>query len=418
MRISIVSISLAFALAAGWQNVLGVEISINDWLTAVDGSFSEPANWTLNTVPNESHHIYFRAHIPDPPPPYAVNFTENIANGALYVESNNVTFDLGGFTHIIAPLDIGDGVITEGRVNIAGEIAANGNLTITNGTAAYRSVSVAEPWDAFGIFNISGAHLVADSLSVAENGRYGLLFIDDNATAEIGGAVNVGPGGEVFVVDALLHLTGIEPITLNGRLRGSGLVQAHVDNVGGIVNPAADPDAPQPRTAILQIDGNYSQHNTGMLTIDLAGAIPGDEHDRLAVSGAASLDGALHVALANDFVPQNTDSFVILTATAASGTFANCAARHKVSGRVRPLRYRVYSHGRHVEQLRPAAGLSLDQSRQRHFQQCGVLGSIRAAGTARQVYFRSKRRVCRRFRRRSHQQPLAGRCRRCNAELK
>ena len=348
--------------------------------------------------------------------------------------------------HIRLPnQDIGDGVITEGSVQIAQVNGDNGSLNITNGTAAYRSVTVAESFNTIGALSVTGSNtllktdllvlsssgsasgsinagarveihpvnqnwvylgngmngsgslsvtgtgsslvggldpggnptkpqimvggnltgdpngtgqlyigqgglveasnivigggfgtsnntvmvmdptsrLVADSLTIAENSGQGTFFVGNGATAEIGGPVNVGPAADLYVVNALLHLTGSQPITLNGRMHGSGVVQAKVENVGGIVNPSTDPDAPQPRTAILQIDGDYRQHNTGTLAIDLAGTTPGSLYDRLTVSGAANLDGTLNVELQNGFIPQNTDSFTILSAGAVSGTFAN-----------------------------------------------------------------------------------------------
>ena len=78
-------------------------------------------------------------------------------------------------------------------------------------------------------------------------------------------------------------------VTLNGgTLAGSGTVDGSVTNNGGTVAPGGSP-------GILTITGSYTQGAGGTLRIEIDGLTVGTEYDRLAVTGAASLDGTLAI---------------------------------------------------------------------------------------------------------------------------
>lgn len=105
-------------------------------------------------------------------------------------------------------------------------------------------------------------------------------------------------------------------MTVNGgMLTGFGLVQAAVANTGGTF-------APGDAIGVLAIQGNYSQGASGTLEIELGGHTPGNEHDQLNVSGAATLGGTVRIRFANGFTPQAGDQFTILTYAQRNGSFA------------------------------------------------------------------------------------------------
>jgi hypothetical protein len=60
----------------------------------------------------------------------------------------------------------------------------------------------------------------------------------------------------------------------------------------------------------LQVNGNFTLGESGILELDLGW----DSWDRLAISGAASLDGTIDVNLSGDVFPANGQTFTILTA--------------------------------------------------------------------------------------------------------
>lgn len=72
----------------------------------------------------------------------------------------------------------------------------------------------------------------------------------------------------------------------------------------------------------LTIVGSYTQTSAGTLNLELGGLAPGSQHDRLAVKGPATLDGALLVSLIDGFQPFGGDSFEVMTWFTRSGSFA------------------------------------------------------------------------------------------------
>jgi hypothetical protein len=59
-----------------------------------------------------------------------------------------------------------------------------------------------------------------------------------------------------------------------------------------------------------------------VLSIDIGGTNPGTDFDQLAITGTATLDGTLNVALINGFVPDPGSTYVIMTFSSLSSTFA------------------------------------------------------------------------------------------------
>jgi len=141
------------------------------------------------------------------------------------------------------------------------------------------------------------------------------------------GTVEVVAGSLVFQQgmengeDAVINLGGgtLDPgeeliLESGDSLVGSGTLAANLVN-GGTVSPGASP-------GIITVDGDYENLNSGVLQIELGGTEAGTEYDRLDVSGSAALDGVLNVTLANDFIPQPGDSFIILTYGSGTGAFS------------------------------------------------------------------------------------------------
>ncbi|MCG3126315.1 MAG: hypothetical protein CHACPFDD_01147 [Phycisphaerae bacterium] len=110
-------------------------------------------------------------------------------------------------------------------------------------------------------------------------------------------------------------LNSNQPIKIQGGdLSGNGGVSGNLQNSGGTVKPGQSPGT-------LTITGSYIQSVTAALSIELGGHTPGAEHDVLVVNGPATLGGTLELRLMDGFVPQDGDSFQILTASAVTGSF-------------------------------------------------------------------------------------------------
>jgi hypothetical protein len=124
-------------------------------------------------------------------------------------------------------------------------------------------------------------------------------------------------GGSTMVNGTLTITSGALALA-GGSLRGGGTISASggVSNTGGSIEPGTS-------TGILSITGSLTQTAGGSVSVELRGTTPGSGHDRLAVTGAVSLNGTLNVTLIGGFVPESGDTFTILTSgSAVTGTFA------------------------------------------------------------------------------------------------
>jgi len=131
----------------------------------------------------------------------------------------------------------------------------------------------------------------------------GTFTIDSDRTlAFAAGFTNTGG---TFTVNGT---AGGDVALTGGALAGSGTLSGNVANTGGTVKPAGR----------LSIGGSYAQGAGATLETDLAAA----GSDLLAVGGAANLAGTLSLVRAPGFNPRSGTKFLVLTATARTGTFA------------------------------------------------------------------------------------------------
>src|SRR5690606_29283982 len=87
-----------------------------------------------------------------------------------------------------------------------------------------------------------------------------------------------------------------------GLLGGNGAF----DVTNGTVT-VAGPVSPGLSAGTLTWTGDYAPAATSSLVVELGGLAPGTEHDVLAVSGAATLAGALDLRLLDGYVPEVGD---------------------------------------------------------------------------------------------------------------
>ena len=127
-------------------------------------------------------------------------------------------------------------------------------------------------------------------------------------------------GGNMNIRNDLVTGSGVIDVR-EGSVSGNGTIGGNLVNAAGEVAPGNSP-------GILSVDGNYTQAAGGTLEIELAanGGVAGTDHDRLAVTLAASLDGTLDLQLDGGYMPTIGDSFAgIVTAGALSGNFATAS---------------------------------------------------------------------------------------------
>jgi len=165
----------------------------------------------------------------------------------------------------------------------------------------------------------------------------GSAVISDTRLTLIAGDFVIRNGARAQAEVVVLRPEGSTP----GRLAGDGSIVGAFSNAGQV-----DPGA-QSSPGTLRIKGDFIQRPhtippvetafqdtdfpsarqilAGELRIDIAGRDPG-EHDRLEVSGSATLGGTLRATLAEGFQPVWGDRFVFLTAGAIDPGFETLEA--------------------------------------------------------------------------------------------
>jgi hypothetical protein len=112
-------------------------------------------------------------------------------------------------------------------------------------------------------------------------------------------------------------MAGTLDVSNGSVLRGSGTI------VGNVINRSrvepGNPFSSSPGT--LNIEGDYTQTAAGVLNIKIGGLNPAS-FDQLIVTGRATLDGTLRIAVVNNFVPNVGNTFKIMTFGSRTGTFA------------------------------------------------------------------------------------------------
>jgi T5SS/PEP-CTERM-associated repeat protein len=175
----------------------------------------------------------------------------------------------------------------------------------------------------------------AGSMTIANGGLVTSALIADVAqgAASTGDVLVTGPGSQWFSGGAIrLGLNGgyatltvadgglVDPtfgllVHDHGTVMGDGTIDATLlNNVSGVVRPGLS-------AGTLTVDGGFMQGTDGHLRLEIAGTGAG-QHDLLAVTGSATLDGTLDLSLLDGYMPVGGEQIQILTAASIAGTFA------------------------------------------------------------------------------------------------
>ncbi len=133
---------------------------------------------------------------------------------------------------------------------------------------------------------------------------------------------DVGVGGTAtLTVVSSGTLTSADTISVgpHGTVEGNAQINATLHN-GGTLAPGVS-SSPSNNVGTLHLSGSYLQTAAGALDIQLGSATG---FDKLAITGAATLGGALNVSLTGGFTPSTGQTFDLLTATGGvTGQFSS-----------------------------------------------------------------------------------------------
>jgi hypothetical protein len=117
--------------------------------------------------------------------------------------------------------------------------------------------------------------------------------------------------------------SGTGTTTVSGPVLQTGTVLAEAGTMqlsvtGGFANGGNLSVKPG---ALVSVTGNYSQAASGSVSLDIGGTAT-TQFGRMTVTGSATLNGTLNVALANGFTPALGDRFRFMTHASRTGAFA------------------------------------------------------------------------------------------------
>ena len=250
------------------------------------------------------------------------------SDGSVILRGEGSTWTTVGYTAVgvqgTGTLTIDDGATATSLVSqaVLGE-AADGHGSVTVAGAGSRWDIEEDPdssdWAELIVGRQgTGTLTVADGAVVSAPVVFVGEYEDSNGTVEVTGqgsaifgAVSVGVQGvgRLNVNDQAM-VQGSASISTGGTLTGAdGTVTGNVLNAGDV--------APGNTVGTLHVDGDYQQHDTGLLSV----AIGEHDHSLLAITGSASLDGGLGVELLPGAAPIAGDVFKVLAADSITGAF-------------------------------------------------------------------------------------------------
>ena len=166
---------------------------------------------------------------------------------------------------------------------------------------------------------------VASGASLVLNLNSNSVQLTNNATFTNNGTVNVSNGTGVnatagsFINNGVFFFdSGTQLASPEGTFINYGILKGFFTVNNNFTNPSAGTVAPGASPGCANFVSDFT--NSGTLEVEIDGTIPCSQYDQISVGGTANLGGTLNVTLG--FTPVSGNEFVIIDATAISGTFA------------------------------------------------------------------------------------------------
>jgi len=220
------------------------------------------------------------------------NFSGTTLTGGTYMVSGTLQFNGANIVNDAAHITLTgtasaiiDQAANDALRNFAA-ITSKGSLTLTSGK------TLTTP----GSLSSAGKLTVGAGTNLKVTGSYtqtaGSTTVDGTLTAPSGTTIGAG---SVF---------------------GKGTIASTVVSSGSVT--AGDSATKAGKLSL----STYTQNSSGSLNIQIGGLTAGTQSSQLAVANGVSLHGTLNLKLINGFLPAIGNTFIILTGTAVSGTFA------------------------------------------------------------------------------------------------
>lgn len=198
-------------------------------------------------------------------------------------------------------------------------LALNGTLSVSEGLA---TVKGGQPLtiESQGVANVTAGGAVRTArLFIDEGGEF--LVDGDGSQLILDASLSTGPAADENLLAGAMSVSGRLTINQNGLVTADRVVVepgGRIDGNGGVI------DAGETRLAgnaffnqglvaagaspgQLTIDGDFVQEETGIIEIEIAGLLPGIEHDVLQITGEAVIDGSVVLQFIDGFAPSQGD---------------------------------------------------------------------------------------------------------------
>jgi hypothetical protein len=241
------------------------------------------------------------------------------------VISENSTATIGGDLIVTGIRDFltlnSSSLVINGNMDIDGDLPIRGGYRLAEPSLVSRdSILTVEN------LNLTDARAIVSGITGStvrtkgdlDVGRRSRLSIDKNSLLIVDGefevsGITTGNDGATVVILGTANVGNLD-VNWGGTLTGSGTVNGLLIKNNGLVAPGSSP-------GILTLNADYEQSATGVLEIEVAGTVPGDEHDQLLVNGNASLAGTLLVFNSGDYDWQSSTAIPVIQANSYTGMF-------------------------------------------------------------------------------------------------
>ncbi|HFA49535.1 MAG TPA: T9SS type A sorting domain-containing protein [Bacteroidetes bacterium] len=237
----------------------------------------------------------------------------------LRIESATCTIENAGTTSMDNGTDANSPAIS-----ISAKAAFTNDGIINIGSTAHAGVGIG--------FGFSGATITNNgTVSIINTGAgkvgIGNAFFSSSWVNTAAAVLNLGAGiGDLTISDPNFILKNDGKVNVDKAGAGSVIVSGTGTFAGTQKYSTNNEVAPGNSAGCLVFSSGLIIDNTGLTTaktsIEIGGTTACTQHDKINVTGNATIAGNLNVALINGFTPTAGQSFVLLEATTLSGTFA------------------------------------------------------------------------------------------------
>ena len=272
----------------------------------------------------------------------------NSGNGTLMISDGGALIHDNAF----APTTIGGGFNASGTATVTGAGSiwnTNGPFSVggTSGPGTLAIQAGASLTSANGgIGDISGTgQVVVAGAGSTWAVTTGPLTIGHSGGPSISGTLIIKGGAVSVAQDIDLNASGVlqfqggsltaAEIGLNnlqfpGQFQWTGGT-LHVETFRGDLTNKFGRLAPGKSAGATTIEGLYIQQAAGALEIEIGGTAAGTQHDRVDVTGVATLGGEMQLALIDGFVPTAQQTFTVFAASNISGAFSNVTSGQRLT---------------------------------------------------------------------------------------